>query len=174
MIRAYRTYAGATLLATFETGEPPEPTEPVIIDDGDPGFELLESPTGKPEWWHQETGVGYGNDMVWTTNTYGRLDNYARWKPTLPSAGSYKIEVHIPSNHATSEKARYTIRANGQTHTRIVNQNIYYNQWVELGTFPFNGSNNGTEFVELADLTGEASNSRRVGFDGIRFTRTGP
>jgi murein DD-endopeptidase MepM/ murein hydrolase activator NlpD len=146
--------------------------EPVVVDDGDPGFELLQTATGKPEWWHKETNVGYGGDMVWTGNTQTRKDNYARWKPTLPSRGLYKVEAYVPSNHATTTSARYTIVAGGQTGTKTAGQASLSNQWADLGTFTFTAANNGTEYVELADPTGETANAKRVGFDAIRFTPT--
>jgi murein DD-endopeptidase MepM/ murein hydrolase activator NlpD len=139
--------------------------EPVIIDDGDPGFQLF----GPSQWWHPEP-IGYGNDMVWTYVNGNVISNKVRWNPSLPVAGSYRVEAHIPNNHATTRSARYAIRANGVTHTATVNQNIYYNQWVTLGTFAFNASNNGTEYVELTDATGESTSTYwKIGFDAMRF-----
>jgi hypothetical protein len=42
---------------------------------------------------------------------------------------------------------------------------------VDLGTYRFDASGPAAEFVELGDVTGETSNSRRVGFDAMRFTK---
>jgi murein DD-endopeptidase MepM/ murein hydrolase activator NlpD len=151
---------------------PPPPSGPIIVDDGnDDGsgvLELLVTATGRPEWWHHETGMGYGNDMVWTTNTAGRKDNYARWRPNLPGAGAYRVEAYIPSNHATTGRASYVILAAGASTTKQVNQDAVSNAWVDLGTYTFR--DDGTEYVELADPTGEASNSKEIGFDAMRFT----
>jgi ribosomal protein S11 len=53
---------------------------------------------------------------------------------------------------------------------------VYYpaavNQWVTLGTYYFNASNNNTEYVQLTDATGESpSTYRMIGFDAVRFTK---
>jgi hypothetical protein len=108
----------------------------------------------------------------WTTNTFGRQDNYARWKPKLPYAGEYKVEAYIPSSNATTERAKYVIVTGETTSTQVVNQSLVSDDWVELGTYGFRAD--GSEYVELGDLTGETSNSRRIGFDGMRFTALAP
>jgi len=163
----YENLGGATIRLSWQR------LDPVIVDDGDPGFQLLQTATGRPEWWHPVTGVGYGNDMVWTTNTYGRLDNYARWTPVLPGPGRYRVEAFIPSANASTTAARYRVVASGSSVVRVVNQSPLYDAWADLGIHVFAGSNDGSELVELGDVTGETSNSKRIGFDAIRFTPIG-
>lgn len=174
-VEYYEAAGGAVARLSFERiGDVPGSS--IVVDDGPADasgvVEFLQTATGRPEWWHRETTVGYGNDMVWTTNTATRQDNYARWKPKLPQAGSYKVEAYIPSANATSERARYVIVASGASQTRIVNQNALSNVWADLGTYNFRAD--GTEYIELGDVTGETSNSRRVGFDAMRFTPAAP
>ena len=142
--------------------------EPVIVDDGDPGMQLLETATGRKEWWHRETGLGYGGDMVWTSNTLARKDNYARWTPVLPAPGRYQVEAFVPRNHASTTNASYTIVAAGQARTRVLNQAPLYDAWADLGSYDFSAG--GGEYVELGDVTREPSNSKHVAFDAIRFT----
>ena len=139
----------------------------IIVDDGDSGFDRY----GPSEYWHREW-IGYGGDMYWTYVNGNTTSNYVRWKPTLSGAGNYQVQVFIPYNHATSQSADYKIRANGSTYWATVNQNIYYDQWVTLGTYYFNSSNNGTEYVELSDATGEdPSTYRKIGFDAVKWAR---
>ncbi len=76
----------------------------------------------------------------------------------------------MPEARRTSQQARYRVYHNGANNCATVNQNGYYNAWVSLGTHYF--SANGTEYVELADATGEAaSTSRMIGFDAIKFVK---
>ncbi|NLG28430.1 MAG: hypothetical protein GX557_10995, partial [Chloroflexi bacterium] len=50
-----------------------------------------------------------------------------------------------------------------------LNQNIYSNQWISLGTFAFNGG--AGEYVYLSDATGEAYATRFLGFDAVKFVK---
>ncbi len=137
----------------------------VVVDDVSGGFTKY----GPSNYWWQAS-IGYGSH-IWYTYVNGTTQsNYARWKPTLPSAGNYTVYAYIPSNYATSQQARYRVYHNGANNYATVNQNGYYNAWVSLGTHYF--SANGTEFVELSDATGEAaSTSRMIGFDAIKFVK---
>jgi murein DD-endopeptidase MepM/ murein hydrolase activator NlpD len=124
------------------------------------------------EWWHRETGVGHEGDMVWTQNTASRQDNYARWKPTLPGPGWYRVEAFIPPFNITkaSTRARYLVVAKGRTHGPVViDQSAAGGTWVTVGTFEF-GGDAGSEYVELGDVTGETNVSRNVLFDAVRWT----
>lgn len=137
----------------------------VVVDDQSSGFTRY----GPTQYWF-EGYVGY-NGHVWYTYANGStLSNYARWKPALPSAGTYTVYAHIPSNYSNSEKAKYRIYHNGTNHYATINQNLYYNQWVSLGAYSF--SANGTEYVELTDATGELlSSDKMIGFDAVKFVK---
>jgi hypothetical protein len=140
-------------------------TTEVVVDDQGAGFTRFGPST---YWW--QAAIGYASHM-WYTYVNGTVQsNYARWSPSLPSAGNYTVYAYIPGNYATSQQARYRIYHGGASHYFTINQNSYYNSWVSLGTYSF--SANGTEYVELADATGEAaSTSRQVGFDAIKFAK---
>jgi hypothetical protein len=78
--------------------------------------------------------------------------------------------VFIPRCFGTTQQAKYRVYHNGVTDIVTVNQNNAYDQWVTLGTFYFN--NNGTEYVELADSTGESATSYlQISLDAVRFSR---
>jgi hypothetical protein len=83
------------------------PPATIIVDDGDSGFLLF----GPSAYWHREK-IGYGGDMYWTYVNGTVVSNKVQWKPKLSGSGNYKVQAFIPYNHATSQKAKYTVRAN--------------------------------------------------------------
>jgi hypothetical protein len=138
---------------------------PIVVDDQSTGFTKY----GPLEYWH-EAAYGYNTHMWWTYSDVSTVTNYARWKPSLSTgAGNYAVEVFIPNNYASSKTAKYRVYHNGANHYATVDQSIYYNQWVFLGTFSF--AANGSEYVELTDATGECLKCTYVGFDAMRFTK---
>ena len=138
----------------------------VIVDDQSSGFTKY----GTSSYWH-EASIGYNSHMFWTYNNQWTIDNYAIWQPNLSSggAGTYAVYVYIPNNYATTTNATYTVFHNGITDTRTVNQAIYFNQWVSLGSFYF--SANGNEYVQLVDKTGEAAITKMIGFDAVKWVK---
>lgn len=137
----------------------------VVVDDQSSGFTKYGPST---YWW--QAAIGYASHMWYTYVNGTTQSNYARWQPSLSGAGYYTVYAYIPSNYATSQQAKYRIYHNGSNNYSTVNQNGYSNVWVSLGTHYF--SANGTEYVELADATGEAaSTGRQLGFDAIKFVK---
>jgi hypothetical protein len=86
-------------------------------------------------------------------------------------AGNWEAFVYIPNRYHGSKSARYQIHYAGGSAQRIVNQNNYYNQWVSLGTYYFDGG--ADEYVYLDDVTGETYGTRFVGFDAVKFVKLG-
>jgi hypothetical protein len=138
----------------------------IIVDDQSSGF----SKYGTSSYW-KEAWIGYNGHMFWTYNNQWTIDNYAKWQPNLSSggAGTYGVYVYIPNNYANTTNATYTISHNGIIDTRTVNQNIYYNQWVLLGSFYFSAS--GGEYVQLVDKTGETAVTKMIGFDAVKWVK---
>ena len=140
-------------------------------DDGDGCFTLY----GPSAYWHRATScgssaLGYGGDMYWTYVNGSVVSNYARWTPALGGPGTYQVSVFVPRCNGTSQQAKYRIVHSGVTDVRSVNQNVYYDAWVSLGSFTFTGS--GGEYVELTDATGESYSTRRLlAVDAIRWVR---
>ncbi|HEY0604833.1 MAG TPA: SpoIID/LytB domain-containing protein [Herpetosiphonaceae bacterium] len=138
----------------------------VVVDDQNAGFAKY----GPSQYW-TAAAYGYNSSMWWTYSNGSVASNYARWTPSLSGtgAGNYAVEVHVPSNYATTVAAPYRIYHNGANNYVNVNQSLYYNQWVSLGTFYFSAG--GGEYVELTDATGECAGCKWVGFDAVRFTK---
>jgi hypothetical protein len=137
-----------------------------IVDDQSSGFQKA----GPSDSWY-EIAVGYNGHTYWTYNSNAAVYNYAEWVPTLPQASNYEVFAFIPKSHADTKSARYRIHHNGQDNSYVVDQSIYFDKWVSLGTYYFAAS--GDEYVYLDDVTGEAYASRKIGFDAVDFVLGG-
>ena len=155
--------AMAQLNWALDNGNPPPPTGAVVIDNTSPGFVT----GGTASSWRTST-AGYNSGMIWTyNNDYARNGyNWARWYPAL-TVGRYEVFVFIPSKNATSTAVRYWISHRDGFTLKVVNQLVYSDQWVSLGTYWFRGSS--SDYVSLSDVTGEAYLSRIVGFDAVKW-----
>ncbi|MBN2542827.1 T9SS type A sorting domain-containing protein [bacterium] len=122
-----------------------DPTEAdTIVDDLSDGF----AKSGPTEYWHEWTG-GYESHIWWTYSTDASEDtNSATWTPNLPRAGYWEVHAYIPGNYATTN-ARYQVHHNAGVTASVVNQSIYSNEWVSLGTYIFNKEDGG--YVYLGD-----------------------
>jgi hypothetical protein len=140
----------------------------VIVDDLGAGFARF----GPSAYWWQAS-IGYLSHMYWTYVNGSTVSNYVRWTPNLASggAGDYAVSVFIPRNYATAQQAKYRVRHNGRDdYSTPVNQILYFDQWVPIGSYFFSGA--GDEYVELTDATGEAySTKRQLGFDAVKFVK---
>ena len=140
----------------------PVPGSEVIVDDLSSGFQKAGPGSS---WW--ERAIGYANHIWWTYNSATQVYNYAKWVPVLPKAGNYEVYAFIPKSRADTQSARYHIYHGGQDHSFVMNQSLYFDKWVCLGTYYFAAT--GGEYVYLDDMTGEPYASRKVGFDAVKF-----
>ena len=114
---------------------------------------------------------GYGNNSYWTYNSGTNPVNYGKWIPQLPAPGNYEVYAHIPGAYATSANVRYRILHNGMRDDQVIAQSRYSNQWAKLGTYYFNATNIGNEFVLMYDNTKEPGGSTTIAFDAVKFMR---
>jgi len=156
---------GITPDTTPQPTEVPTPTGEVIVDDQDAGFQK----GGPSSSWYSRS-VGYKGHTYWTYNSDAQVYNFAKWVPELPQAGNYEVYAFIPKQRADTTSARYRIYHDGEEHSFWVNQSVYFDEWVSLGTYYF--AANGTEHVYLDDVTGEPYASRKIGFDAVKFVST--
>lgn len=172
-VEYYETTGNANIRVSWQGGTPPpssgvtpSPTAPatgeIIVDDKSSGFQKA----GPSDSWY-ERSVGYDNHTYWTYNSSAQVYNYAKWVPGLPQAGNYEVLAFIPSSRADTKNARYRIHHNGQDNAYVVDQSVYFDKWVSLGTYSFAAS--GDQYVYLDDVTGEAYASRKIGFDAVKF-----
>ncbi|MFH1086124.1 MAG: PA14 domain-containing protein, partial [Chloroflexota bacterium] len=145
---------------------PPPATTEVIVDNRDGGFTW-----GGPSssWYGRNTG--FRGHLYWAWNSRTQVYHWGKWTPNLPQAGNWEAYVYIASQYHGSKSARYRISHAGGTTDRVVNQNIYSNQWVSLGTYYLNAGSGGN--VYLSDATGETYGTRYLGFDAVKFVLRG-
>ena len=137
-------------------------TSEVIVDDRDSGFA---SGGGTSSFYGRN--VGYRNHLYWTWNSTTQLYNWAKWFPNLTTSGNWEVYAYIPSRYFGTKNAVYSIYHNGAKDDKTISQAAYSDQWVSLGTYYFAGGS--SEYVMLADNTGEDYATRFVGFDAVRF-----
>jgi hypothetical protein len=161
----YYEAAGSANIHLWWTGPSATPVIPsgdIIVDDLTSGFQKA-GPSNT--WW--ERAIGYDSHMWWTYNSTTQAYNSARWFPNLPQAGNYEVFAFIPKSRADTRSARYRIHHNAQDNVFVLDQSVYFDKWVSIGTYHF--ADNGDEYVYLDDVTGEAYASKKVGFDATKF-----
>lgn len=141
--------------------------EGTIIDDASDGFSLQ----GPDRYWHEET-AGYQDHLWWTKNNATGVENKARWNLGIDEPGTYQIAVYVPTQHATTNQARYYVHHQGQITEVTVDQQLNQNTWYTLGSFEFIGD--GQEYLELTDETGEPDSRYKVAFDAVGYTQGKP
>jgi len=136
----------------------------IVIDDLSNQF----SRQGPDKYWH-ENDQGYEGHSWWTQNNQTSVDNVASWRLGITQAGTYAVFVYIPTSHATTQMAVYTISHNGDQDLVSVNQNANRNSWYKLGDFSFAGT--GDESIKLVDKTGEANTQFEIAFDAVGYSQ---
>jgi len=134
-----------------------------IVDNTDPGFIWGGTRSGR-----NVAYLGVGGSLFWTYNSNTDPVNYGKWIPWLAAPGYYEVFAFIPREYATSTRVRYRIiHGYGQRDDRVINQGMYSDQWVSLGTYPFSAA--GNEFVLVYDNTREPYGAAMIAFDAIKF-----
>jgi len=95
-------------------------------------------------------------------------NNEVRWYPALTQPGEYEIWAYIPGNLATTHRAQYTIVHAGTYDMRTLNQSLYLDEWVSLGTYYFAATSD--EFVLLSNVTYEPDQSTIIVADALKFS----
>jgi hypothetical protein len=141
------------------------PVTEVTVEDGATGF----FKGGAAANW-REQAAGSGNHAWWLQNSTFRqaATNWARWYPRLASAGMYEVFAYIPPNLATTRNARYWILHAGTNTLQSLDQSLYTNQWVSLGTYYFDAS--GGEYAMLTDTSYEPAQTTVIVVDAVKFS----
>ena len=146
----------STILQTIRDGELVEsdniylPAHIIIVDEPD-----------IPGTWLEYRG--YNHSFRWCGISKQKTVE-AKWKPKLSKSGLYKVQVHIPRDHA-SAVATYRIHSKNAIQEVKINQNKFTWDWATLGVFEFDM--NDEVYVSL-----DNSSTQRKGaitFDAVRF-----
>ena len=134
----------------------------VYVDDLDSGFKRF-----GPRW--QRGPAGFASNHWYVPVRNNVRVHAATWRPALPVAGTYAVQVYIPGPHASSHRAVYRIRTADGWVTRVRDQAKRRGSWVTLGVHRLTR----TPIVQLTDQTGEDPRSgRTLAFDAVRFVPT--
>jgi murein DD-endopeptidase MepM/ murein hydrolase activator NlpD len=156
------------------TGADPLPTgtgryaAEIVIKPGDAGYREgtydgtpspLRSFQNEEGWISKYFSTNHASSNVW-----------ANWTPQLPSSGYWEIAVYVPSQHATTNNARYKIHGivgQGSEFEAAVQQSRMDSLWVPLGIFNLDASGQQAGALYLNDLTGETG--PEIAFDAVRW-----
>lgn len=142
-----------------------------VVDEFSKGF----TRGGTPAYW--KSGNGFSGHMYWTCVNGNTLDNWGVWRPEITVAGDFDVYAFIPATNAETTNAPYKIHYSGGQVQRVsISQITFYDQWVLLGTFPFEAGTSG--YVRLTDVTGERCADvidlhPGVGFDAMAWVPAG-
>jgi len=165
MFHAFSAFSGVTLVGDYE-GSGGGWSE--TVDDSDSANVYFGGPL---EWWWEVWGYGINNQMhyTWNVGTPGEATNFIYWYFDVPANGTYKVEVFISRNHATTTNARYYVHDGSDWQGPfIVNQNIYYDEWITLTSSIYLQA--GERIVYTGDYTGETTGTRKLGVDAARIS----
>lgn len=133
----------------------------ILVDNSDPGC------TFDTPWATSVYVAGYvGDNYTQDGNTGADPNKWAKWTPTLPEAGRYKVYMNWAEGGGRPTNAPVEIHhADSISHTTI-DQTKNGGVWYYLGTFRFDAGNTG--FVKLlASATGSTI------ADAVLFEKTG-
>lgn len=167
--------AGANVLLPRERDLQPEMV--VVDNDGSSAGRSREMKKGK--WRKAEGGYGhkaylYARENPFTMGTHyeapAEADGRAQvaWVPDLPEGGEYAVYVSWKNVPGNVSDARYRVCHTGGTTEFTVDQRMYGQTWVYLGTFTFDkGRDPGKGAVVLTNRSDEAGGV--VTADAVRF-----
>lgn len=122
-------------------------------------------------------GFAINNSMRFSRAHSDAPDCAGQWIfPPGTEPGKYAVFIHIPSSHATSEGAVYSVFHAGEEARLVIDQIVFPNRyyaadgWVYAGSYEFTGE--GEEYVELTNRTmdePEVIVDLEVGADAVRF-----
>ena len=93
----------------------------ILIDNGQSGY----SETGNDWATWSSAGEAIGTDYRYLSKTVGGADRKgtAKWTPTLPAAGTYKVSAIFRATENRSPDADYFVfDANGKSHHYVIDQ----------------------------------------------------
>jgi len=117
---------------------------------------------GGPIQWRRIASGGYDSKFYWTNSIDVADTNYGTWRPVITEDREYDVLAFIPSSHAVGD-ACYRIHHAGGTDMVVVDQSVYYDEWVLLGRFRFTSTDDNS--VHLGDSTGV--NGENIAYDAI-------
>lgn len=133
----------------------------IVMDNGSAGFSTQgtwTNTTARPGYW--------GADCLHDGNT-GQGTKWAKWTPSLPSAGTYQVYARWASDINRATNAVIAVEHAGGRTEQTVNQQINGGQWVLLGSFNFAAGTNPAQYVIIKN---DGANGFVIA-DAVRFLK---
>lgn len=113
----------------------------------------------------------YGSNYSWVSTTDGQKPTAtAIFRPRIPVAGKYDIEVMYPAGENRSRDSKWLVSYDGGKEEVVINQRVRGGQWVLLAKEkPFAAGTAG--FVQLSNNTGAGGSI--IVADAVRFIPVG-
>jgi murein DD-endopeptidase MepM/ murein hydrolase activator NlpD len=142
----------------------------LIADSATHGFTRGEDPW--MDYWNQDFDPRWFGGEVWyNLNNHflssEGVQNWGTWELTVPTDGTWAVDVRIPSNHATA-MACYEVWVGDLVSYWTVDQRQYFDAWVSLGHHA--AAAQSAVRVVLRDRTTDPHLSAEIGFDALRIT----
>ena len=135
----------------------------IIVEDDGAGW--MENGS----WTESSAGNGYRQHWTYTWDPADSVVNWRPWYNQIRYAGYYQIHAFIPTANSTTINAHYKIyHSSGAAH-RYVNQNNSNHFWADLGTYHLIPGQT-LCWVSMDDYTGEASWSKQIVADAMKFS----
>jgi len=116
----------------------------VVIDQSDPGFE------SGGLWTLSESIEGhFGDDYLHDGSDAANPGAWAKWKPSLPRAGAYRVYVRFPAAPNRPDHIKYKVTHRGIVDEVFVDQTRANGSWVELGRYRFDAGSSEDDRVTL-------------------------
>lgn len=131
----------------------------IVIDNDATGFARIGT------WTTVSDAAGQGGSYLTGT---GNLSCAANWRPTIATAGRYKVEVchgNLGDTATRDNQATFTIVHAAGSARRHVDQNLNPGVWTDLGTYAFYAGTDGEVHVIHDSSTAGATVA-----DAVRFT----
>jgi murein DD-endopeptidase MepM/ murein hydrolase activator NlpD len=161
--------AGAPHLMMMTLAE--EESYPLVQPMG-VGYSVTAYPPNTPEAGWTGQFVDVESHLVRVRKTASNQTMYATYQPQLTKTGNYLVEVFIPNQNATSRAANYFVvyydGGQRKESRQIVNQYLYNNTWVYLGTYPLEPTSPESGRVNLIDYTTDTT-PKDLAFTAIRW-----
>ena len=122
--------AGVAQRLVVDVPPPPEPAEPVIVDNAATGFGASST------WWNSTSqGDRWGAD--YEVRSTAETSDVASWTAALPETRSYEVFVWYSQGANRASAAPYFVHHAGGSTKVSVDQRTNGGRWVSLGTFSF-------------------------------------
>ena len=170
-VRDINTTAPRPIPPVGPDDDPTLNSQAVIVRPGEPGYgDGAYDPLPPDRDWQTFTDV-HGWAVKYKPTSFSQ-DVYASYRPKLPKADRYVVEVFIPHRNADARSALYFVihyPGGGRLEQRVaIDQSLFHNQWVSLGVYDLNPATEDSGQVNMVDFSAEQP-SHSIAFSAIRW-----